>query len=443
MPVPTSASMAAQDGPPRPAQGSGALERMGALMAALGNPHLAYPVVHVTGTNGKTSTARMVGALLGAQGLSVGVTTSPHLASHLERMTVGGEAVSEEAFAHLAARVAAAGGGRDGGARAGYFETITAAALTWFAECHVEVAVVEVGIGGRQDATNVVGSDVAVITNVSLDHVELLGPTRADIARDKAGIVKAGSTLVLGERDPELAQIFDSTPARRVWRLGEELACEANLAIPQGRLLDLRTPGARYEQVTLALHGAHQAINAACGLAAAEALLGAPLGEAAVRAALGGITSPGRLEVMGERPWLVLDGAKNPAGAAAAAAAIDEELAQVVSRILVVGMLDGRDPLEMLKALGAAKARLVVACAPGDPRALAPEAVAEAAAALGVAVVVAASVARAVDVARTEAAAQDLVLVSGSLYVVGEAREHLMRGGAGSGDAGTWREHPA
>lgn len=404
-------------------------------MAALGNPHLAYPVVHVTGTNGKTSTARMVGALLGAQGLSVGVTTSPHLVSHLERMTVGAEAVSEKTFAHLVARVGAAasavadlaGGARDWGARAGYFETMTAAALTWFAERHVDAAVVEVGIGGRHDATNVVRSEVAVITNVSLDHVELLGPTRADIARDKAGIVKAASTLVLGEVDPELAEIFDSTPARRVWRLGEELTCEANEAIPQGRLVDLRTPGARYAQVTLALHGPHQGLNAVCALAAAEALVGVPLAEAAVRSALGAVSSPGRMEVMGEWPWLVLDGAKNPAGAAAAAAAIEDELAQVASRILVVGMLDGRDPLEMLRAFNAPKARLVVACAPADPRALPAGAVAEAAAALGVPVVVAASVARAVDVARAEAGAQDLVLVSGSLYVVGEAREHLTR----------------
>ncbi|MGH9128967.1 MAG: bifunctional folylpolyglutamate synthase/dihydrofolate synthase [Acidimicrobiales bacterium] len=398
------------------------------LMAALGEPHRRYPVVHVTGTNGKTSTARMVGALLGAHGLCVGVTTSPHLVSPTERLTIGGRAISEEALAGLMGQVAGAGS-RGGGDRAGYFEALTAAAFAWFAEREVDAAVVEVGIGGRYDATNVVSSEVAVVTNVGLDHVEILGPSRADIAWDKSGIVKAGSTLVLAEEDPELAPIFGATPAGRIWKLGRDFACDANLAASNGREVTLRTPSASYERVNLGLHGAYQGVNAACAVAAAEALVGAPLSEEVVRAALGGVTSPGRMELMGVRPWLILDGAKNPSGALAAARAIAEEFAVARSRILVVGMLAGRDPHEMLSALGAATASLVVATAPDDRRALPARVVGDAAQALGVRTVVAEPVGQAVDMALAEAAPEDLVLVSGSLYVVGEARSHLVASG--------------
>jgi dihydrofolate synthase/folylpolyglutamate synthase len=313
-----------------------------------------------------------------------------------------------------------------GADRAGYFEAITAAGLVWFAECQVDAAIVEVGIGGRYDATNVVDSKVAVITNVASDHVEILGPTRADIAWDKAGIVKPGSTLVLAESDPELAPIFEATPASGLWRLGRDFDCENNVAAPWGRDLTLRTPGARYEQVALHLHGAYQGVNAACALAGAEALLRRSLGEEEVRSALAGVTSPGRMEVLGSAPWLILDGAKNPAGAAAAARAISEEFTGVRSRILVVGMLAGRDPAEMLVALNADSARVVVATAPADPRAVPAEEVGEAARSLGLRTVVASSVGEALDIALAEAATDDLVLVSGSLYVVGEARQHLI-----------------
>lgn len=405
-----------------PRSGEAALEHMRALMARLGNPHLRYPVVHVTGTNGKTSTARIIGALLGEHGMRVGLTTSPHLSTPLERLAVGGVPVDPEVFDELNSRVLAAGAAGDG--RAGYFEAVTAAALTWFADCDVDVAVVEVGVGGRYDATNVVASQVAVITNIGLDHAELLGPTRAHIAADKAGIVKPGSTLVLGERDPDLAPIFDATPAGQVWVLGLDFDCEPNLPVPGGRALTLRTPGADYGRVVLGLHGAHQGRNAACALAAAEALAGTALSEETVHNALGRVTSPGRMEVLGVRPWLILDGAKNSAGASAAAASTRDSFAGAEARILVVGMLVGRDPVQMLGSLEAGSARLVVACAPADPRSLPPEAVAVAARSLGVPAVVAVSVSEAVDIALAQATPTELVLVTGSLYVVGEARTH-------------------
>ncbi len=392
------------------------------LMAALGDPQLSYPAVHVTGTNGKTSTARMVEALLRAHGLRVGMTTSPHLVSPLERLAVGGASITEERMAGLLGLV----GSTLRADRAGYFEAITAAGLVWFAECQVDAAVVEVGIGGRYDATNVVDSKVAVITNVALDHVEILGPSRADIAWDKAGIVKPGSTLVLAESDPELASIFEATPACPLWRLGRDFDCEKNVVAPLGRDVTLRTPGARYEQVALQLHGAYQGVNAACALAGAEALVGRSLGDEEVRNALASVTSPGRMEVLGTAPWLILDGAKNPAGAAAAARAIAEEFTGARSRILVVGMLSGRDPTEMLVALSADSARLVVATAPSDPRAFPAGEVGEAARNLGLRTVEASSVGEALGIALAEAAADDLVLVSGSLYVVGEARQHLV-----------------
>lgn len=411
----------------------GSLEHMRHLMAALGNPQLSYPAIHVTGTNGKSSTSRMVGALLRGHGLRVGLTTSPHLVSPLERLSMDGNSITEECLVSLLDQVAGAGT-RFGADRAGYFEAITAAGLLWFAESGADVAVVEVGIGGRYDATNVVSSEVAVITNVGLDHTEILGPTRRDIARDKSGIVKPASTLVLAEVDPELAEIFDATTARRVWKLGRDFDCEANLAAVGGREVTLRTPGARYTRLALGLHGAYQALNAACALAAAEAFVGVGLREEVVRGALAEVRAPGRMEVVRARPWLILDGAKNPAGAAAAASAIGEEFAGVSSRLLVVGMLSGRDPGQMLRALGAPQARLVVATQPADRRAVPAPSVADAARSLGIPAVTVASVAQATDLALSEAQPDDLVLVAGSLYVVGEARAHL----AHTHTAGAW-----
>ncbi|MBV8234647.1 MAG: bifunctional folylpolyglutamate synthase/dihydrofolate synthase, partial [Acidimicrobiia bacterium] len=320
------------------------LDRVRGLVELMGEPQRAYPVLHLTGTNGKGSTARMLTALLVAKGLSVGTYTSPHLERFNERIAWNGDAISDAAFVEIIDAVASIE--RVMSDAPTVFEILTAAAFRWFADVAVDVGVVEVGLGGRWDATNVADGQVAVVTNISLDHAETIGPTLADIATEKAGIVKAGSTLVLGETDPALARIFRAAGAAEVWEREQDFACDGNRLAHGGRLLDLRTPGATYTDVYLPLYGAHQGDNAAVALAGAEAFFGGPLDDRVVEEAFAAVRVPGRLEVIGRQPLVVLDGAHNPAGAAAAAGAIAEAFGDAAARVLVVGLLQGKDPAE-------------------------------------------------------------------------------------------------
>ena len=401
------------------------LDRMQRLVDVLGHPENAIPAVHVTGTNGKTSTARCLTSLLTAKGLRVGTFTSPHLESINERIATDGEPISDADLADVLTDLAGLEPLAGDDVHLTWFELLAAAAMRWFADRPVDVSVYEVGLGGRWDATNVVDARVAVVTNIGLDHVEFLGPTRADVAAEKAGIVKEGATLVLGERDPDLLPIFAAEGPGELWLAGREYDCTRNELAVGGRVLDLRTPSARYEGVWLDLHGAHQGSNFAAALAAAEALFGGALDDKLVRDAAATVRSPGRLEIVGRQPLVVLDGAKNLEGAQTAAAALREEFGQVTSEVLVVGMLHGKDPVEMLEALGARQARLVIACPAPSPRTQTAEAVAAAAASLGVQAEVTESVPEALEMALRRAGPDDLVLVTGSLYVVGAARAAL------------------
>jgi dihydrofolate synthase/folylpolyglutamate synthase len=401
------------------------LERMRQLTELMGDPQRAYPVLHLTGTNGKGSTARLLTSLLGARGLRVGTYTSPHLERINERLTADGEPISDDELAEVLAAVAALEPLMERPPT--WFEIVTAAAFRWFADVPVDVAVIEVGLGGTWDATNVADAQVAVVTNVSLDHVGILGPTLSDIAAEKAGIVKPDSVLVLGETDPALAAIFTRAAAAEVWERGSAFACEANRLAHGGRLLDLRTMGAEYSDAFLPLHGAHQGDNAAAALAAAEAFFGAPLPDDLVRVALRAVRNPGRMEVVGRRPLCLLDGAHNPAGAKAAGATLAEEFAGADRRVVLLGLLGGRDPVEMLEALDPSHIVLVVACPPPSPRALPPAEVASAAAQMGLAVEVTSSVAEGVALARARADPEDMLLVTGSLYTVGAARSVLVQ----------------
>jgi dihydrofolate synthase/folylpolyglutamate synthase len=405
------------------------LSRMQRLMDLMGDPQRACPVIHLTGTNGKTSTARALSAVLTAKGLSVGTFTSPHLERINERLTLGDQPIDDDELAELLSSLEALEPMLGSEARLTWFEVLTAAAYRWFADRPVDVAVVEVGLGGRWDATNVADGAVVVVTNVGLDHLEFLGPTLADVAGEKAGIIKPDSTLVLSETAPELVPIFEAQGPERIWLRGQDFEIEANQLAVGGRLLRLRTPGATYDDVFLALHGRHQADNFLDALVAAEAFFDSPVEHDLVAEAAMTVRSPGRLEVVGRRPLVVLDGAKNVPGALAAAAAVEEEWSEVRSRILVVGMLRGRgkDPEEMLRALDAEKARLVVTCPAPSPRTVPPDELAAAAQGIGVAVEVADSVEEALDQALGAADPADMILVTGSLYVVGAARTALSR----------------
>lgn len=398
------------------------LDRMSELMTLMAEPQHQYPVLHLTGTNGKTSTARIASRLLEATNLSVGTYTSPHLESITERMAWNGEPISEAAFGEVIGEVADLVGLMS--TVPSHFEILTAAAFRWFSDLPVHAAVVEVGLLGRWDATNVADGSVAVVTNVGLDHVNYAG-TLENIAREKAGIVKPGATLVLGERDPDLAAILEDVPAGAIWRRGDDFDVLDRRLAHGGRLVTIRTPGAIYEDVFLSLHGAFQVDNAAIALAACEAFLGGPIADDVVEEAFAAVTSPGRLEVMGHQPLVLLDGAHNPDGARALAPTLLEEFAVAGRTIVVFGVLDPHDPVEMLDALRDLHIDEIVACAPASPRALPPEEVLAAADELGIPAQAARSVAAAVDRALSIAEEDDLVLVTGSLHTVGNARTAL------------------
>ncbi len=403
------------------------LERIEALTELLGSPQREYPAIHITGTNGKTSVTRMVGALLRSTGLSTGAYTSPHLERVNERMTWEGAPIPDEDLTALLALVAAAEPHL--AAVPSWFEIVTAVALRWFADVAVEVAAVEVGLGGRWDATNVVDGRVAVVSNVDVDHVDFLGPTRADIAGEKAGIVKPGCDLVLGETDPDLELRFLERGPDRVFRRGVDFGVLDSRRALGGRVLDLHASGTTYRDVFLPLHGAHQADNAALALMAVQAFLDGPLSQEVVLDAFAAVRTPGRLEVVGHQPLVLLDGAHNVAGAHALLRALHEEFPDG-PRTLVVGFLQEKDPAEMLDALGAQEAQRIVCCAPPSPRALDPRAVAEAAYDLGVppeAVTVIDDGLEAVGDAIDEAGEDGQVVVTGSLYLVGAARAGLVR----------------
>jgi len=407
------------------------LDRMQRLCDILGDPQHAYPLIHVTGTNGKGSSVRMITALLQASGLSVGTYTSPHLERINERIAWDGVAIDDDS---LATQITAIAGLEPvAGVQPSYFEILTAAAFAWFADLAVDVAVVEVGLLGRYDATNVGDAQVAVLTNVGRDHTDGRGAWRAAIAEEKAGIVKPGSHFILGETDPDLQAIFEeaAAPASEVWQRGPAFDCDTNRVAFGGRLVSLRTPGASVDDVFLPVHGAHQGDNAAVALAAVEAFFGRPLADDIVVQTFAGLTLPGRFEVVGREPTVIIDGAHNVDGAEAVARTLAEEFTLSGTLIVVAGFLQGRDPAEMLDALGATEAGFLVACTPDSPRALPAPEVAAAAEKLGIVAEAVSAVPEAVQRALALAGADDLVLVTGSLYVVGEARAALRAFGTG------------
>ncbi len=402
------------------------LERIRALTELLGSPQLEFPAVHLTGTNGKTSATRMVAALLDAVGLSTGCYTSPDLTRVNERMALRGVPIDDIELAAALTRVALVEEFIQD--RPSYFEILTAAAFDWFAQEAVDVAVVEVGVGGTWDATTIVEAPVAVVTNVSVDHVEYLGGTLAEIAGEKSGIVEPGARLVLGETDPELFEIFAAREPAEILLRDRDFSVRSQRLAHGGRLLDLVTPTGPYDDIFLPLHGAHQADNAVIALTTAESLLGERISPEVVSEAFAGIRSPGRLEVVGRQPLLLLDGAHNVAGAHALLAALNEEFA-TGPRTLVVGLLREKEPHEMLEALGIASVQNVVCTRAPSPRALDPMELANAAMDLGIdteQIDIIDSVPDAVARALEVTPADGQVVVTGSLYTVGAARSVLV-----------------
>ena len=401
------------------------LGRMRAALTLLGDPQLAYPAVHVTGTNAKTTVARIVAAILGRHGLRTGLYTSPHLVEPYERIEIGGVPITPGGFADQMAYLLAyfAEVERSTGQHPSYFEIGTILALSAFADAGVDVAVIEVGLGGALDATNVVDGRVAVITNVDVDHTEYLGADVVGIAREKAGIVKPGATVVSGVTDRQVAAVVAGRcreVGAELWEWGEDFDLEDLELAHGGVSLSVRTPGAHYPDLFLPLLGRHEGVNCAVAVAAAEAFFGRALDEDVLAAGLRGVTSPGRLEVVRRRPLVVLDGAHNPAGVRTLVDALDEVF-EYERLVVVCGILADKDVAAMVEGIALLASLAFVTAPGGTDRAADPNALAKHFRDAGVETTVAPSVAAALDGAREAAGPDDLVLVTGSLYTVGEA----------------------
>jgi dihydrofolate synthase/folylpolyglutamate synthase len=344
------------------------LDRIRDLTDLLGSPQHAYPSIHVTGTNGKTSTVRMIDSLLRAFGLKTGRTISPHLESMRERIALDGEPLTEEQFAAVYAEVAPYAELVDGKHpdHVTFYEMLVAMAFAAFADAPVDVAVVEVGMGGTWDASNVIDGAVAVVMPIGLDHTEWLGDTIELIAGEKAGIIKPGSTLVMAHQPLEAAEVLLARAVEvgaTVAREGLEYGVRERRQAVGGQVLTLEGLGGTYDEIFLQLQGPHQAANAATALAAVEAFLGAgakgQLDLDTVRAGFAESDSPGRLEVVRRNPTVLLDGAHNPAGAEALATAVADGF-DFTRLVGVVAMLADKDVRGVLEALEPALSAIVV-----------------------------------------------------------------------------------
>jgi dihydrofolate synthase / folylpolyglutamate synthase len=418
------------------------LDRIRAFTRLLGDPQHAYPVIHLTGTNGKTSTSRMIDTLLRATDLRTGRFTSPHLERINERICIDGDPLTDEEFVRAFNDVAPYTHLVDaaGPHPLSFFETIVGMAYAAFADAPVDVAVVEVGMGGAWDATNVADGAVAVVTPIAVDHARYLGTTVEEIALEKAGIIKAGANAVLAEQLPGPAEVLLGRCAEvgaTAVREGLEYGVVSRAPAVGGQLLSLRGLHAEYDEIFLPLYGAHQAQNAAAALAAVEAFLGdRPLEADLVRDAFSRMTSPGRLEIIRRSPMILLDAAHNPHGAQTAAAALDDSFA-FSPLVGVIGVMSDKEYEGVLAAFEPHLAH-VVCTQNSTARALpAVELAVTARAVFGDdRVSVAPRLADAIDEATALAeAGEDLgmsigsgaVLVTGSVVTVGEARAMLRR----------------
>jgi dihydrofolate synthase / folylpolyglutamate synthase len=416
------------------------LGRIRALTELLGDPQRTYPVIHLTGTNGKGSTAAMIESLLRADGLRTGRFTSPHVMSVTERITINGEPLTDERFDELWREiepyVALVDQREIDGVRMTFFEIITAMAYAAFADAPVDVAVVEVGLGGAWDATNVADADVAVVTPIDLDHTHLLGHTIAEITREKAGIIKPGAHAILAGQSIEAAEILlarcaevGALPQREGVDFG---VIDRKLAV-SGQLIRLSGADGPVDDIFLPLYGAHQAANAGQALAAVEAFLGLKaLNPDVIREGFAQVHFPGRLELVRRSPAVVLDAAHNPHGARATAAAITEAFAfaPLIGVIAVMGDKDARGILEVFEEImNQVVITQVASTSRGTPAEALGDLAKEVFGSSRVSVVprLDDAIEQAVALAEADVVGSPGVLITGSVVAIGEARTLLVR----------------
>jgi len=414
------------------------LERISALMDILGSPQLTYPTIHIAGTNGKTSTSRMIDSLLFATGMRTGRFTSPHLESYLERIVINGQSIDPKeiifAYNDIAAYLDLMDEKFDN--PISFFEAITALAFVAFAEHPIDVGVIEVGMGGTWDATNVIDADVSVVMPIDYDHMEYLGNTLSEIASTKAGVIKEGGFVVLAEQQPEAAVEL----LRRAAEVGADIAREgieyellSRAVAIGGQLISVKGINDTYEDIFIPLHGKHQALNAASALVAVEAFFGdQPLDIESVRAGFAAVTSPGRCEIVHRDPTVILDAAHNPHGARALAETLECEFTfdEVIGVVAIFGDKDAAGVLKELEPI----LNSVIVTQSSSPRAMPVEELEKVAvsifgndrvfpvASLG------AALDRAVEKAKRPLTDESVgVVVAGSVVTVGESRTYLRK----------------
>lgn len=404
------------------------LDRIRLLVETMGSSHLEIPTIHIAGTNGKTSTTRLAALILLAHGLNAGTYTSPHLQAVEERLGIHGRSATAEEFAQAVTDVAAFADLLEDreDVNFSYFELTTAAALAFFADQAVEAAVVEVGLGGRLDATNVLDADVAVLTGVDLEHMEYLGTTIEAIATEKLAIAGPGSILVTGPL-PDAAFDLAVSVARDLGiehrAYGRDFSVDARAAVG-GWQIDVHGAEDSYPELRLPVHGRYQTVNAAVAVAAVEALLGRRLDKGAVDEATSAFTAPGRMEIMGREPLILIDGAHNPAGFAALSGALEEEF-PTTRWVLVLGVMGDKDVEAMIDHLKGRVDSVIATAVEGDRPMPATELVQRIMPRVQVVVEAVGDPTAALEVARQQAGSDGAVLVAGSIYLAGAIRAGL------------------
>lgn len=409
------------------------VERTRRVLELLGDPQAAYRVVHLTGTNGKTSTARIVESIVRAHGLRTGLFTSPHLERFTERVMIDGEPIDDGLVADawdeispfvdlVDAELAAAGD-----APLTFFELLTVLAFVAFADAPVDVAVIEVGMGGSWDSTNTADGDVVVFAPIDLDHADRLGNTIAEIATVKSGIIKPGAAAVSAEQNPAALEVLKAAADARSASLaveGDAFGLTAQSLAVGGQQISVQGLAGTYDELYLPLYGAHQGHNAALAIAAVESLIGGaeqPLATDVVADGLAQVTSPGRLQLVGVAPTVLVDSAHNPHGARALVSALEDSF-DFDEWGIVLGAFGDKDIAGIVSTVVPAAAH-VFATAPDSDRAADPDALADLVEAAGAHVTVHRDLAEAAEAAREWAAASDrrAVVIAGSVVLAGEA----------------------
>ncbi len=396
-------------------------------LAMLADPQNDYRSIHITGTNGKGTTTTVTSALLAATGLRVGTFTSPDLHAVNERIALNGDPIDDDTFIGLFSRLNDVESVT--GIKLTRFELLTVAALLHFSDEGVDVAVMEVGMGGTWDSTNVINSDVAVLTNVDLDHTAVLGTTISAIASDKVGIFRQDGISIVATTNAVVVDIATKKAnelGSTLWTLESDFSLERNDLALGGRAITLRTPYEHYEEILVSLHGIHQGVNAATAIIATEAFLGRALGEEVVRETLRTVRMPGRMELISRKPMIVVDGAHNPAGVRALVSTLDGAFHVEGTRRCIIGMLTGREIDDMVTPLVDLGFTEFHCCAPHSPRAVSAHDVAQAVRNAGGVAIEHPSVAAALAYAREHSTDEDLIVVAGSLYLVAEVRGDVM-----------------